>query len=149
MEEDTGRFIAGDGGAEEPEGMNKLVVAGEVWEVAQGVEDCREGLIVGGCCVAVGIGELGVDRDGASDHVEEPPDAQKPEGGWGEVDTQVEQEGDGDEEDHHHGVHQELRVALAQGEEGANDHVEDDKGNEERGWICSVLLGVHVLSLSE
>ena len=71
MEFGADDFPARNGGAEESEGVDDLVVAREVRMDAEGVQN-GDGVISDEVCA---------DGDGASDHVEESPDGEEPEGG--------------------------------------------------------------------
>jgi hypothetical protein len=134
----TDDFPARDGGAEESEGVDDLVVAGEIWSETEGVED-------GGAFV---WDELGADWDGASDHVEESPDGEEPECGSGEVDQFVEFDEDEDDDEEGAGVEEELGVALVESHDRGDGHEGEDEECERswygRRWVVGLWwLGWH------
>ena len=118
-------FPAGDGGAEESEGVDDLVVSGEVWVEAEGVQDWDG---------AIGD-EVGADGDGASDHVEESPAGEEPEGGVGEADSSVDFYEDVDDDEEGAAVEEELVVALVECGDGCQGHeCEDEEGEAFGDW---------------
>lgn len=147
VEEHAGGFVAGQGGGEEPDGVDELVVAGEVWREAQCVEDGCGWLVVWVGCCSEWIGELWVDGDCAAAHVHEPPECEEPEDEWGKADAEMQEHGQGDEYDHRERVEEELGVALAEGEGREYEHVEDDEGDKQRGGVGSSVM-VHVDTVS-
>ena len=81
----------------------------------------------------------------------EPPECEQPEGDGREADAQVDQHGQGDENDHRYGVKEELGVALSECEGGEHQHVGDYQPGEQGGWVrvgMAVLSGDHATSIS-